>query len=137
MATAVSWLDKAVAMAGERAALMDRAEAHLVTGGAGTAVGAYEMLLARDDLDSGTRLEIVWMLARAEATAGRQDMAAATFEHAATMAASRPTASRCFATEPSMIATTTLPWGVTVLGMLDQDRTGIEQVEALALCVLL
>ena len=90
MATAVSWLDKAVTTAGERASvrlLMDRAEAHLVTGGAATAAGAYEMLLARDDLDSGTRLEIVWMLARAQATAGQQDTAAATFERAAALAA--------------------------------------------------
>ena len=45
MATAVRWLDKAAAMAGGRASvrlIMDRAEAHLVTGGAGTAVGAYQ-----------------------------------------------------------------------------------------------
>jgi DNA-binding CsgD family transcriptional regulator len=89
MATAVSWLDKAAAMAGERASvrlLLDRAEAHLVTGSAGTASGVYEMLRARDDLDSRTRLEIEWMLARAQATAGEQEAAAATFEHAAALA---------------------------------------------------
>ena len=42
MATAVSWLDKAAMMAGDRASvrlLMDLAEAHLVNGGAERAIG--------------------------------------------------------------------------------------------------
>jgi hypothetical protein len=89
MATAVWWLDKAAAMAGDRASvrlIMDRAEAHLVTGSAGLAADSYQTLLTRDDVDSRTRLEIVWMLARAQATVGQHGLAAATFEHAAGLA---------------------------------------------------
>jgi DNA-binding CsgD family transcriptional regulator len=89
MATAVRWLDMAVAMAEDRASvrlIMDRAEAHLVTGGAGIAADVYQTLLNRDDVGPGTRLEISWMLARAQATAGQHDAAAATFEHAAGLA---------------------------------------------------
>lgn len=89
MATAVGWLDAAAAMAGDRASIrliMDQAEAHLVTGGAETAAGGYQRLLTRDDLSSRTRLDILWMLARAQATAGRHDLAVATFEHVAALA---------------------------------------------------
>jgi DNA-binding CsgD family transcriptional regulator len=89
MATAVRWLDAAAAMVGDRASvrlIMDRAEAHLVTGGAGVAADSYQTLLTRDDMGPRTRLEILWMLARAQATAGRHDAAAATFEHAAGLA---------------------------------------------------
>ena len=89
MATAVRWLDKAAAMAGDRASvrlIMDQADAHLVTGGAGVAADAYQTLLSRDDADPRTRLEILWMLARAQATAGRHELAAVTFEHAAGLA---------------------------------------------------
>ena len=95
MATAVRWLDAAAAMAGDRASvrlIMDQAEAHLVTGGAETAAGAYQGLLTRADVGSSTRLEIVWMLARAQATAGQHDVAAATFEQAAGLARYRDTA---------------------------------------------
>ena len=89
MATAVWWLDKAAAMAGDRASvrlIMDRAEAHLVTGSAGFAADSYQTLLTRDDVDSRTRLEIAWMLARAQATVGQHDLAAVTFEYAAGLA---------------------------------------------------
>jgi DNA-binding NarL/FixJ family response regulator len=95
MATAVRWLDAAAAMVGDRASvrlIMDQAEAHLVTGGAGFAADSYQTLLTRDDVGPRTRLEILWMLARAHATAGRHDAAAATFEHAAALARDSDTA---------------------------------------------
>ena len=89
IATAVSWLDKAAAMAGDRATirlLMDRAEAHLVSGNGELAVEVYQMLLARGDIDARAKLEALWMLARALATTGQHNLATNAFYDAARFA---------------------------------------------------
>jgi tetratricopeptide (TPR) repeat protein len=68
MATAVSWLDKAAMMAGDRASvrlLLDLAEARLASGGAEHAIAIYQSLLTRSGLEPAVRVEAHWMLARA------------------------------------------------------------------------
>ena len=89
LATAVSWLDTAVTMAGERVSvplLMAQAEAQLASGRAGPAIAAYQLLLTRPDLESPARVETLWMLGRAFAAAGRHDRAATAFDEAASLA---------------------------------------------------
>jgi DNA-binding CsgD family transcriptional regulator len=89
LATAVSWLDTAVTMAGERVSvplLMAQAEAQLASGRAAPAIAAYQLLLARPDLESPAKVETLWMLGRAFAAAGQHDRAATAFGEAASLA---------------------------------------------------
>lgn len=88
-ATAVSWLDQAVATAGDGASvrlLMDQAEAQLASGASERAITSYRAVLARTDLATADRVEALWMAARALTTAGQHDLAATAFEHAAKLA---------------------------------------------------
>jgi len=88
-ATAVSWLDRAVATAGGRASirlLMDQAEALLASGASKRAIISYRALLSRPDLATADRIEASWMGARALTTAGQHDLAATAFASAASLA---------------------------------------------------
>ncbi len=88
-ATAVSWLEKAATMAGDRASvrlLLDLAEAHLVSGSAEHAIFIYRSLLTRSSLKPAVRAQTQWMLGRALVTTGRHDLASASFEDAALLA---------------------------------------------------
>jgi DNA-binding CsgD family transcriptional regulator len=76
VATAVTWFDAAVAMAGERASLgllLARAEARLASGEVAVAVDSYRRLLTRPDLGGTMRVEALWTLGRALAVAGDHD----------------------------------------------------------------
>jgi DNA-binding CsgD family transcriptional regulator len=86
IATAVSWLEKAATLAGKRASerlLMDLAEAHLAGGDAERAIVIYRLLLLQSGLEPTVRIAARWMLARALATTGQHDLAAAAFAEAA------------------------------------------------------
>ena len=86
LATAVTQLDAAVAMAGELAdvgLLLAQAEALLVGGVLDRAVDAYERLLSRPDCTAGTRVQALWMLGRTFVMTGHHDRAAVLFNEAA------------------------------------------------------
>ena len=86
LATAVTRLDAAVALAGDLASvglLLARTEALLVGGHPDRAVTAYEGLLSRPDCPARARVEALWMLGRALVMIGDHDRAAATFGQAA------------------------------------------------------
>jgi DNA-binding CsgD family transcriptional regulator len=90
VATAVTWLDAAVAMAGDQAGaglLLAQAEALLVTGQLDRAVAAYRHLLGRPAIPVGTKAEALWMLGRTLVMTGEHDRAAAAFGEAADLAA--------------------------------------------------
>ena len=89
LAVAVSRLDAAVTLAGDRAGtglLLAQAEALLAAGSLDRAVGSYQHLLERPDVRGGRRVEALWMLGRALAMSGDPVRAMATFEEAATQA---------------------------------------------------
>ena len=89
LATAVGWLDAAVAMAGDKASislLLSQAEAWLASGGANRAVGAYQRLLGKPTVSASARTEALWMLGRALAMTGDHDGSAAAFDEAAALA---------------------------------------------------
>jgi DNA-binding CsgD family transcriptional regulator len=89
LATAVTWLDAAVAMAGERASpglLLAQAEALVAGGQLGRAETAYRELLGRSAVPVSMRGEALWMLGRALVMSGDHDRAAAIFEQAAGIA---------------------------------------------------
>jgi DNA-binding CsgD family transcriptional regulator len=89
LATAVSWLDAAAAMAGDRASvslLLAQAEALLVGGQPGRAVAAYQRLLSQPAVPVSARVEALWMSGRAMVMTGDHDRAAATFDQAAGLA---------------------------------------------------
>ena len=89
LATAVTWLDAAVAMAGDQADLglpLAQAEAWLAGGSAGRAIAAYQRLLGRPDITAPDRTQMLWMLGRARAMTGDHEQATAAFEEAAALA---------------------------------------------------
>jgi DNA-binding CsgD family transcriptional regulator len=89
IATAVTWLDAAVTMAGDQAGLgllLARAEALLVAGQLDRAIPAYQQLLARPALPVNAQVEALWMLGRALVMTGDHDRAAAIFDQAASTA---------------------------------------------------
>jgi DNA-binding CsgD family transcriptional regulator len=89
LATAVTRLDAAVAMAGDLAGvglLLAQAEALLVGGHPDRAVAAYDGLLSRPDFPAGARAEALWMLGRALVMTGDHDRAAAVFGRSADVA---------------------------------------------------
>ena len=89
LATAVSWLDAAAAMTGERAdvpLLLAQAEALLASGNVARAVAAYQRLIGRPELTAQARTEAQWMLGRALAMTGEHDRSAAAFSVAAGLA---------------------------------------------------
>jgi DNA-binding CsgD family transcriptional regulator len=90
LAAAVTRLDEAVTMAGDRAAaglLLAQAEALLTAGHADRAVSSYRALLGREDVAGASRVEAMWMLGRALVMAGDLGLAATTFSAAADLAA--------------------------------------------------
>ena len=87
--TAVTRLDAAVALAGDRASaslLLAQAEALVVAGQVRRAVAAYRQLLAWPGIPVSVTVEALWMLGRALVMTGDHDRAAATFEKAARVA---------------------------------------------------
>ncbi len=85
LATAVTRLDAAVAMAGDLAGtglLLAQAEALLVGGHPDRAVTAYQGLLSQPDCSERARVEALWMLGRALVMTGDHDRAAAVFDQA-------------------------------------------------------
>ncbi len=89
LATAVGWLDAAVAMAGDRASislLLAQAEAWLASGGVARAVAAYQRLVGTATVSLSARTEALWMLGRALAMTGDHDSSAAAFDQAAALA---------------------------------------------------
>ena len=89
LATAVGWLDAAVAMAGDKASislLLAQAEAWLASGGVGRAVAAYQRLVGTATVSLSARTEALWMLGRALAMTGDHDSSAAAFDQAAALA---------------------------------------------------
>jgi DNA-binding CsgD family transcriptional regulator len=89
LATAVTRLEAAVAMAGDLAGvglLLARAEALLVGGHPDRAVTAYHELLSRPDCPARARVEALWMLGRGLVMTGDHDQAAVVFEQAAHLA---------------------------------------------------
>jgi DNA-binding CsgD family transcriptional regulator len=89
LATAVTWLDAAVDMAGGRAGvslLLARAEAWLASGRADRAATLYEHLVSRAGIAAQARAEALWMLGRALAMTGDHGRSAAVFDEAAALA---------------------------------------------------
>jgi DNA-binding CsgD family transcriptional regulator len=89
LATAVTWLDAAVDMAGGRAGislLLAQAEAWLASGRADRAAALYEHLVSRAGITAQARAETLWMLGRALAMTGDHDRSAAAFDEAAALA---------------------------------------------------
>lgn len=88
-ASAVYWLDNATTLAGDAASarlIADLAEALLVSGAADRSASVCHALLTREGLDNRTRVEALWMLARARIVTGGRDLAALAFEEAASHA---------------------------------------------------
>ncbi len=88
VATAVTWLDAAVAMAGDQAGiglLLAQAEAWLAGGSAARAITAYQHLLARPGVTAPDKAQMLWMLGRALAMTGDHEQATAAFEEAAAL----------------------------------------------------
>lgn len=86
LSVALSRLDAAVALAGQRAGiglLLARAEALLATGQFDRAMREYQDVLGRPDVSAERRVEAQWMLGRALILSGRPLRAIATFEDAA------------------------------------------------------
>ena len=89
LATAVGWLDAAVAMAGDRASislLLAQAEALLVAGQPGPALAAYREVLAQPGITGGARVEALRMSGRALVMTGDHEGAAVAFGRAAALA---------------------------------------------------
>lgn len=89
LATAVTWLDAAAAMAGDRAGvslLLVQAEALLAAGRPDRAMAAYQRLLGQPAVPVSARAEALWMSGRAMVMTGEHDRAAAAFDEAARMA---------------------------------------------------
>jgi DNA-binding CsgD family transcriptional regulator len=89
LATAVTWLDAAVTMSGERASpglLLARAEALVGAGRLALAVAGYRQLLDRPAVPASVRGEALWGLGRALVMSGDHDHAADIFEQAAGIA---------------------------------------------------
>jgi DNA-binding CsgD family transcriptional regulator len=89
LATAMEWLDAAVAMAGDRAGLgllLAQAEALLVGGRPGPAISAYERLLSRPAVPVDAQVKALWMCGRAMVMTGDHKRAAAAFGEAARLA---------------------------------------------------
>ncbi len=90
LAAAMTRLDEAVTMAGDRAGaglLFAQAEALLTAGHADRAVRSYRALLGREDVAGASRVEAMWMLGRALVMAGDPALAAITFSGAADLTA--------------------------------------------------
>jgi DNA-binding CsgD family transcriptional regulator len=91
-AAAVTHLNAAVAMAGDRATVglrLAHAEALLVGGHLDRALAAYVGLLSRADCSGADRVQALWMLGRARAMAGQHGQAAGLFDQAAETARPR------------------------------------------------
>jgi DNA-binding CsgD family transcriptional regulator len=91
LAAAVTHLDAAVAMAGDRAGVGLRlayGEALLVGGHLDRALAVYDELLGRPDCSGIDRVQALWMLGRARAMLGEHDQAASRFAEAAEIARS-------------------------------------------------
>ncbi len=90
-AAAVTHLDAAVAMAGDRASvglLLAHAEALLVGGHLDRALAAYVGLLSSVDCSGADRVQALWMAGRVKAMLGEHDQAASRFAEAAELARS-------------------------------------------------
>ena len=88
LATAVTWLNAAVDMAGRRASislLLAQAEALLASGRADQAAALYQHLVSTAGIADQARTEALWMLGRALAMTGDHDRSAVAFDEAAAL----------------------------------------------------